>query len=178
MLLRRLEVIRLKISRQTYAIVYANGFDLLLDFDKLGTGSSAAGNSTPKKCRSESEARRQPLEQGWTCAHNTRLSYLTRKKVCQLQFATDPGVSLHVQQTAQSAYLQSLSGFFDVPTEYRPFSLYKNNDRKAAGPSFLFSYRWLSRSLLIHFEYPPSSRLTLFICHGLRCCDQILLTAS
>jgi len=123
-----------------YAIVYAPGFDLLLDFDKLGTGLPQLEIQPPKSVARSQKLDGNPWSStflGWTCADNTRLSCLARKKVCQLQFATDPRVSLHVQQTTQSAYLQSLSGFFDVPTEYRPFSLYKNNDRKAAGPSFL-----------------------------------------
>jgi hypothetical protein len=58
--------------------------------------------------------------------------------------------------------VQSLGRFFDVPTEYRPFSLYKDNDRKTTAPPFLFSYRWLSCSALIHLG-PPSSRLTPYI---------------
>ena len=38
---------------------------------------------------------------------------------------------------------------------------------------FSFSYRWLSRSLLIHFEDPPSGRLTALYISRFECCDQI-----
>jgi hypothetical protein len=74
-----------------------------------------------------------------------------RKKIGELDVATDAGVRAHVQQTAQSANLHRLRGFLHgFAAGALPLRFDKYHDGKPAASSLLASWRHVLRRPLFH----------------------------
>jgi hypothetical protein len=83
-----------------YPSVYPTGLNLLLDFEQLSTGLPQLEIQPPKSVAWSQEFDGNPERSaflGGTYANNTRLSYLAREKLCQLELTADPRVTLHLQ---------------------------------------------------------------------------------